>query len=121
MVCECEQILAVSMELGIKVVTVYAFSIENFKRPPDQVETLMQLAKDKLAELCENRQVKASESVGSSKSVDLHMKRQTCPYSEKRAPDFEGGAIIKRMQHRWAGAGAALSRLFRRFDSKRWY
>ena len=47
--------LAISMELGIKVVTVYAFSIENFKRPPDQVETLMELAKVKLAELCEHR------------------------------------------------------------------
>ncbi|GJJ77451.1 ditrans,polycis-polyprenyl diphosphate synthase [Entomortierella parvispora] len=52
-----EEILGVSMELGIKVVTVYAFSIENFKRPPDQVETLMQLAKDKLAELCENSEL----------------------------------------------------------------
>ena len=39
------------MQLGVEAVTVYAFSIENFKRPPDQVETLMELAKDKLAEL----------------------------------------------------------------------
>jgi undecaprenyl diphosphate synthase len=43
------------MEMGVKVVTVYAFSIENFKRPADQVETLMELAKTKLAELCEHR------------------------------------------------------------------
>ena len=43
------------MEMGVKVVTVYAFSIDNFKRPPDQVETLMELAKEKLAELCEHR------------------------------------------------------------------
>lgn len=43
------------MELGIKVVTVYAFSIENFQRPPEQVETLMGIAKMKLAELCEQR------------------------------------------------------------------
>ncbi|KAF8979910.1 proteasome regulatory particle base subunit [Entomortierella lignicola] len=49
-----EEILAVCMEMGVKVVTVYAFSIENFKRPPDQVETLMELAKLKLAELCEH-------------------------------------------------------------------
>ncbi|KAG0289199.1 cis-prenyltransferase, partial [Dissophora globulifera] len=49
-----EEILAVCMEMGVKVVTVYAFSIENFKRPPDQVDTLMELAKTKLAELCEH-------------------------------------------------------------------
>ncbi|KAG0048298.1 hypothetical protein BGZ83_006716 [Gryganskiella cystojenkinii] len=57
-----EEILAVCMELGVKIVTVYAFSIENFKRPPDQVETLMELAKDKLTELCEQRQVEVNGS-----------------------------------------------------------
>ncbi|KAG0198032.1 hypothetical protein BGX28_008488 [Mortierella sp. GBA30] len=45
------------MELGVKVVTVYAFSIENFKRPPDQVDTLMELGKAKLAELCERSEI----------------------------------------------------------------
>jgi hypothetical protein len=35
------------LDLGVEVVTVYAFSIENFKRPAEEVETLMRLAKDK--------------------------------------------------------------------------
>ncbi|RZB39748.1 Prenyltransf domain containing protein [Asbolus verrucosus] len=35
------------LELGIVEVTVYAFSIENFKRSSDEVETLMQLATEK--------------------------------------------------------------------------
>ena len=34
-------------ELGIKEVTVYAFSIENFKRPQSEVEGLLDLARDK--------------------------------------------------------------------------
>jgi ditrans,polycis-polyprenyl diphosphate synthase len=34
-------------------VTVYAFAIENFKRPPDEVDALMDLCKEKLTELCE--------------------------------------------------------------------
>ncbi len=34
----------------VKVVTVYAFSIDNFKRPAKEVETLMQLAQDKFTE-----------------------------------------------------------------------
>jgi hypothetical protein len=35
------------MELGIKEVTVYAFSIENFKRPKEEVEALMELTAEK--------------------------------------------------------------------------
>ncbi|KAG0327749.1 cis-prenyltransferase [Podila horticola] len=59
-----EEILAVCMELGVKVVTVYAFSIENFKRPPDQVETLMELAKTKLAELCDQSELVQRYGIG---------------------------------------------------------
>lgn len=36
---------------GVKVVTVYAFSIENFNRPKYEVEGLMELAKIKLEQL----------------------------------------------------------------------
>lgn len=39
------------MQLGVKEVTVYAFSIENFKRGKEEVETLMGLAKQKLHQL----------------------------------------------------------------------
>ncbi len=41
------QILEWSLELGVKACTVFAFSIENFKRPQEEVEGLMELAKDK--------------------------------------------------------------------------
>lgn len=34
-------------ELGVQTVTVYAFSIENFNRSPEEVSTLMKLAIDK--------------------------------------------------------------------------
>lgn len=39
------------LELGIAEATVYAFSIENFKRSPAEVETLMRLAGDKFEQL----------------------------------------------------------------------
>ncbi|KAI9206154.1 putative undecaprenyl diphosphate synthase-domain-containing protein [Polychytrium aggregatum] len=42
-----EETLNWSLELGIRVVTVYAFSIENFKRPKHEVDYLMELAKEK--------------------------------------------------------------------------
>lgn len=38
-------------DLGINQVTVYAFSIENYKRPKAEVDTLMNLARDKFRRL----------------------------------------------------------------------
>uniref|UniRef100_A0AAR5PCB2 Alkyl transferase n=2 Tax=Dendroctonus ponderosae TaxID=77166 RepID=A0AAR5PCB2_DENPD len=43
------------LELGIKEVTVYAFSIENFKRTNDEVDQLLQLAREKFAKLFEEK------------------------------------------------------------------
>src|SRR5712692_4865720 len=37
-----------SAELGIPVLTLYAFSVENWKRPRSEVSTLMQLLKEYL-------------------------------------------------------------------------
>lgn len=44
------------LELEIKEVTVYAFSIENFKRSQDEVDTLMSLAREKFAKLMEEKE-----------------------------------------------------------------
>lgn len=41
--------------LNIKEVTVYAFSIENFKRTKDEVDGLMELARQKFERLLEER------------------------------------------------------------------
>jgi ditrans,polycis-polyprenyl diphosphate synthase len=38
--------------LDIKVVSAYAFAIDNFKRPQDEVDGLMNLAEKALLELC---------------------------------------------------------------------
>jgi ditrans,polycis-polyprenyl diphosphate synthase len=42
-----EDTLEWSLKLGVKVVTVYAFSVENFNRPKDEVDELMHLASEK--------------------------------------------------------------------------
>ena len=49
------QALVWCRDLGIKEVTVYAFSIENFKRAKDEVDSLMELAKQKINQLLEQR------------------------------------------------------------------
>lgn len=41
--------------LNIQEVTVYAFSIENFKRTKDEVDGLIELAKQKFERLLEER------------------------------------------------------------------
>lgn len=42
-------------DIGIREVTVYAFSIENFKRTKEEVDTLMDLAREKFRKLLEER------------------------------------------------------------------
>ena len=43
------------LDLGVTEVTVYAFSIENFKRSKEEVDGLMELTKQKIAYLLEER------------------------------------------------------------------
>ncbi|MBU0484054.1 MAG: isoprenyl transferase [Proteobacteria bacterium] len=43
-----QEIVQVSGELGVKVLTLYAFSTENWKRPPIEVQALMGLLKNYL-------------------------------------------------------------------------
>lgn len=49
--------LEVCIRLNIRCVSAYAFSIENFKRSPSEVEALMDLAESKLLEFCEQEYV----------------------------------------------------------------
>ena len=49
------QTLEWCLDLGVTEVTVYAFSIENFKRSQEEVEYLMKLSKQKVARLLEER------------------------------------------------------------------
>ncbi|NVM54303.1 MAG: di-trans,poly-cis-decaprenylcistransferase [Candidatus Helarchaeota archaeon] len=46
-----EEVLAYCWELGIKIVTLYVFSIENFNRPKKEVDHIMELAEDKFTQL----------------------------------------------------------------------
>jgi ditrans,polycis-polyprenyl diphosphate synthase len=47
-------ILELCYNAGVEVVTVFAFSIENFNRTAYEVESLMEIAKSKLSQLCEH-------------------------------------------------------------------
>lgn len=52
--------------------TVYAFSIENFRRPKDEVDALMELAKEKFIRLLEEEELLRKEGVNIRVIGDLH-------------------------------------------------
>ena len=41
-------ITAECVRLGVQALTLYSFSLENWKRPPDEVEALMLLTRERL-------------------------------------------------------------------------
>lgn len=50
-------ILKCCYELGVKYVSIYAFSIENFKRKPDEVQNLMDLMLEKIEALLKEESI----------------------------------------------------------------
>ena len=50
-----KQIMDYGHDIGLKAMTFYAFSTENWKRPKDEVEALMQIFKDYLTEADETK------------------------------------------------------------------
>ena len=52
------QTLQWCLDIGINEVTVYAFSIENFKRSKEEVDGLMELARQKFCRIKEERCIK---------------------------------------------------------------
>ncbi|KAN0136121.1 Decaprenyl diphosphate synthase-like protein [Lactarius tabidus] len=47
-----KEVLGICFTLGIKFVSVYAFAIDNFKRPEEEVDGLMHLFETELLDLC---------------------------------------------------------------------
>jgi len=80
--------LAWCLELGVKEVSIFAFSIDNFQREKEEVEVLMDLARDKLKEISEKNEFLQKNGIKTSilgnldllpqdvkETMDLVMKR----------------------------------------------
>lgn len=52
-----EELLDWCIELDVKIITLYAFSTENFCRPPKEVEEIMRLIEEKLRSILENERI----------------------------------------------------------------
>ena len=49
------------LKLGIKTLTVYAFSVENFQRSEKEIEEIMKIAEEKLEEILNTREIYENE------------------------------------------------------------
>ncbi|KXA95508.1 UDP diphosphate synthase [candidate division MSBL1 archaeon SCGC-AAA259E19] len=56
-----EEVLEWAQDLDIQHMTVYAFSRENFRRSPEEVQTLMELLKEKFEEVAKDERVHENE------------------------------------------------------------
>lgn len=45
------QVLEACLRINVRCVSVYAFAIDNFKRPPEEVDALMALTEEKFLEI----------------------------------------------------------------------
>ncbi|MEM3019330.1 MAG: polyprenyl diphosphate synthase [Candidatus Bathyarchaeia archaeon] len=54
---KAEEVLRWSLDLGIKIMTFYVFSTENFQRSKEEVEKLMELCEEKFKEILENEDI----------------------------------------------------------------
>ncbi len=52
-----EELLDWCLEMGVKSVTLYAFSTENFRRSPKEVEEIMKIAEEKLRKLLTDKRI----------------------------------------------------------------
>jgi len=75
------QALEICLEFGVKIVTVYAFSEENFARPSHEVDGLMNLAAAKFKEFLDVEEVVMKEGV----IVDMFGRAEILPPEVRRA------------------------------------
>lgn len=82
------RILEVCYKSGVKVVTIYAFSIENFKRSKYEVDALMDMAKTKLVQMCQHGEL--LERYGASVKIlgDQSLVREDVLEQVNRAVDM---------------------------------
>jgi len=87
-----ERVLDWCSELGIDELTLYAFSTENFNRPPEQQETLFDLLEEKLYEFADADRVHEEEvCIRALGDVDRlpERVREAVAYTEGRTDEYD--------------------------------
>lgn len=86
-----EKICEDAYKLGVKYVTVYAFSTENWSRPKDEVDTLMKLLRDYLKDCVKNAKKNNMKVriIGDVSRLDRDI-RENITILEKESASFDG-------------------------------
>ncbi len=87
-----EQVLEWCEELSIDELTLYAFSTENFKRPPDEQEPLFDIIESKLYELADSDRVHENEvclrAIGEIDRLPERVQR-AIGYAERQTDEYD--------------------------------
>jgi len=79
-------------ELGVRELTLYAFSTENFERPPAEQETIFDLVEEKLTEFADSDRVHESEvrirAIGETDRLPERV-RTAIDYAERRTRAYD--------------------------------
>src|SRR5262249_1141453 len=72
------EVVEASADLGVKVLTLYAFSVENWKRPQTEVSTLMQLLNGYLSTELDNmhKSKVRFRALGRTDQLDVSVRRE---------------------------------------------
>ncbi|KZV13929.1 dehydrodolichyl diphosphate synthase 6-like [Dorcoceras hygrometricum] len=85
--CALMNMLRYCFEFDVKHVTVYAFSIENFKRRPEEVQSTMQLIQEKIESLIEGESVLSEYGVRVYIIGNFELLSSSVKLAAKRAMD----------------------------------
>jgi undecaprenyl diphosphate synthase len=88
------EVVTACRELGIKVLTLYAFSIENWRRPADEVNALMGLLKEYLLKECEEMVENNIRLNAIGRLVDLPLDVQRTLQETKKKTEHCDGMIL---------------------------
>ncbi len=88
-----EEVIDWCREVGIKILTVYAFSTENFSRGRDEVLTLMRLFVDNLKKAADDERVHKNgikiRVIGQRELLPKDV-REAIKYAEEKTKDYDG-------------------------------
>ncbi|WP_303235144.1 polyprenyl diphosphate synthase [Methanosphaera cuniculi] len=91
-----ENVLEWCIDLGIEIVTVYAFSTENFNRPSQEVEGLMNLFVESFTDIATNKKIHKNKvrikAVGKLELFPQEV-RDAIKYAEDKTKDYDSHQI----------------------------
>ncbi|WP_423792702.1 polyprenyl diphosphate synthase [Methanocaldococcus indicus] len=88
---KAKEVLRWTRDLGIKVVTLYSFSLENFNRPKEEIDVLMKLFKEKFYEIADDKDIhKYKVRVKAIGRIHLLPKdvQEAIKYAEERTKNY---------------------------------